>query len=561
MANTIRLKRRTLASGTGVPGSLAQGEVAYSEHDQKLHIGIESAGIHVIAGSGQHVTWPGVGIITQTAAASGATPPTVAARTMTGTANVLTVTNGDGISGNPTFDIADNPQLSGTGGMLLPQGTTLQQVDTEATFRYNTDDNIIEWYNGATWDQPDVGGGAPDQNLFLNVAGDSGTNAVADTTTDTLSILGTATEITTVGSSGADSITIALANNTALPGAPTAATAAVDTNTTQIATTAFVVAQIADDAPAQNLFLTMTGDTGTATADSTTDNLLIAGTAGQIDTIAAAGATASVTLSLENNTALPGAPTAATAVKATNTTQIATTAHVKLQDVNSLAAPIANFSMNTNKITDLTDGTADQDAATVAQLNAAVSGALTHKGGYNASTNTPALDTGSPTLVLGDMYTVTVAGTFFTEALEIGDVLIADVDSVDAAALADWTIVQKNLDAASDTVAGYVELATVTETNTGTDGTRAVTPDGLNDWTGGSGAITKLGTVATGVWSGTAIAATAGGTGLTTYTTGDILYSSASNVLSKLAVGATDTFLQIAGGVPTWSTTMDGGNF
>jgi hypothetical protein len=53
---------------------------------------------------------------------------------------------------------------------------------------------------------------------------------------------------------------------------------------------------------------------------------------------------------------------------------------------------------------------------------------------------------------------------------------------------------------------GVVELATIAETNTGTDAARAVTPDGLNDWTGGAGAITKLGTVATGVWNGTAIA-------------------------------------------------------
>lgn len=94
-----------------------------------------------------------------------------------------------------------------------------------------------------------------------------------------------------------------------------------------------------------------------------------------------------------------------------------------------------------------------------AYVDSAVTGALTHKGGYNAATDTPALDTGSPVLVLGDMYTVTVAGTFFTEVLEVGDVLISDVDSIDAAALSDWTIVQKNLVAASATEAGYVTAA------------------------------------------------------------------------------------------------------
>lgn len=111
-----------------------------------------------------------------------------------------------------------------------------------------------------------------------------------------------------------------------------------------------------------------------------------------------------------------------------------------------------------------------------AYVDNAVTGALTHKGGYNADTNTPALDTGSPTLEIGDMYTVTVAGLFFTVAVEIGDVLISDVDSVDAAAVTDWTIVQSNIGAASETVAGYIQLATQAEMDTATDDAKAVTP-------------------------------------------------------------------------------------
>ena len=111
-----------------------------------------------------------------------------------------------------------------------------------------------------------------------------------------------------------------------------------------------------------------------------------------------------------------------------------------------------------------------------AYVDSVASGGMTHKGGYNAATNTPALDTGSPVLALGDMYTVTAAGTFFTEEVEVGDVLISDVDSSDAASLADWTIVQNNLGAASETVPGYIELATQAEMDTATDDARAVTP-------------------------------------------------------------------------------------
>jgi hypothetical protein len=77
----------------------------------------------------------------------------------------------------------------------------------------------------------------------------------------------------------------------------------------------------------------------------------------------------------------------------------------------------------------------------------AVASEVSYKGGYNAATNTPNLDATPITTTIGDMYTVTVAGTFFTIAVEAGDVLIAEINS--AAIESDWTIVNKNLDAAS----------------------------------------------------------------------------------------------------------------
>ena len=52
------------------------------------------------------------------------------------------------------------------------------------------------------------------------------------------------------------------------------------------------------------------------------------------------------------------------------------------------------------------------------------------------------------------------------------------------------------------------------------------------------------------------ISTTSGGTGQTTYTTGDMLYSSATNTLSKMSVGSTNQVLTVVGGVPTWSSTI-----
>jgi hypothetical protein len=45
---------------------------------------------------------------------------------------------------------------------------------------------------------------------------------------------------------------------------------------------------------------------------------------------------------------------------------------------------------------------------------------------------------------------------------------------------------------------------------------------------------------------------TRGGTNQTTYTTGDILYASAGNTLSKLPIGSNDQVLKIVGGIPSW---------
>lgn len=52
--------------------------------------------------------------------------------------------------------------------------------------------------------------------------------------------------------------------------------------------------------------------------------------------------------------------------------------------------------------------------------------------------------------------------------------------------------------------------------------------------------------------TGTA-ATTQGGTGITSYATGDILYASASNVLSKLAIGTNGFFLKVVAGIPAWA--------
>ena len=49
-----------------------------------------------------------------------------------------------------------------------------------------------------------------------------------------------------------------------------------------------------------------------------------------------------------------------------------------------------------------------------------------------------------------------------------------------------------------------------------------------------------------------------GGTNITTYTTGDVLYASSTNVLSKLAAGTNGQVLTLASGVPSWAAGASG---
>lgn len=95
------------------------------------------------------------------------------------------------------------------------------------------------------------------------------------------------------------------------------------------------------------------------------------------------------------------------------------------------------------------------------QIASTLTSEMSYKGAYNANTNSPDLDTSPSSVKKGDTYTVTVAGTFFTQPLQVGDVIIATIDDADA--LAEWTIVEKNLDfGIADGNAVRIDSASVT---------------------------------------------------------------------------------------------------
>jgi hypothetical protein len=131
--------------------------------------------------------------------------------------------------------------------------------------------------------------------------------------------------------------------------------------------------------------------------------------------------------------------------------------------------------------------------------------------------------------------------------------------------------------AASDSQVGSVELATDTETNTGTSTVLAITPANVTAWTG-STALVTLGTVTTGVWTGTTIVVANGGTGAETLTgvvTGNgtsamtanaitehgVLFGGASNAVGSTDAGTAGEVMTSGGaGVdPDWAAGGGGG--
>ena len=73
-----------------------------------------------------------------------------------------------------------------------------------------------------------------------------------------------------------------------------------------------------------------------------------------------------------------------------------------------------------------------------------VTGVNNLKGGYDADTDTPQLDTlPTVTVLQGDSYYVTVSGDFFTTAVDPGDLIIATIDN--ATLSGDWVVVNRKI--------------------------------------------------------------------------------------------------------------------
>ena len=340
---------------------------------------------------------------------------------------------------------------------------------------FNTTSNILKQYNGTSWEE--VGGGVETvtttDGTYINLTPNSATAGAVTVTADLSAADGTAiaatrflTKDNTWATVPQGDITevqggtyISVANQTGpIPVVNHDATSRTDTSSSAspgYGATFTAVDSVTSNATghitalnlktvtmpsAEAYTFNVTGDSGTNQVINSGNTLDIAGGT-NITTVV--GATDTVTVNLNDSITLTGSLT----VDGVGT----------FNDDVSFDANVSitgDLDMNTAKIIDLGTPTSATDAATKGYVDQAVTGALSYQGGYNAATNTPNLDSNpSPNPIKkGWTYTVTAAGSFFTEQVRVGDVLIAEQDA--PTALANWTTVQNNIDLADLTTVG-----------------------------------------------------------------------------------------------------------
>lgn len=160
--------------------------------------------------------------------------------------------------------------------------------------------------------------------------------------------------------------------------------------------------------------------------------------------------------------------------------------------------------------------------------------------------------TASRALVSDGSGVVSVSAVTSTELGHVSGVTSALQTQIDA---------KQPLDSDLTAIAGLATAGLVARTGSGTAAARTLTAGSskvsVSNGDGVSGNPTvdvNEANLTLGNIGGT-LGPTKGGTGLTSFTTGDVLYASAANTLAKLAVGTTGQLLRVsASGVPEWFT-------
>lgn len=321
---------------------------------------------------------------------------------------------------------------------------------------------------------------------------------------------------------------VVLSDSAALTGTPTAPTATVGTNTTQIATTAFVAAAV--DAARSGL------DAKESVRAATTANITLSNTQ-TVDGVAlAVGNRVLVknqTTASENGIYIVASGAWTRATDADTSTKLSSGTFVFVEQGTANAD--SGWVLSTED--PITVGTT---ALTWVQFSGA--GQITAGNGLTKTGNT--LDVG--------------AGTGITVA--------ADTVGLTGQALALHNLATNGLIArtASGTVAARSVAGTTNRiTVTNGDGVSGNPTIDIASTYAGQNTITTLGTITTGTWNGTAIAVSYGGTGATSLAARGVVFGNGTSAVGVTAASSIDgSFLrEDAVGNPYWSNVIDGGTY
>ena len=642
MANVIKIKRSTTSA---TPGSLAEGELAYSENSNNLFIGTSGSNVTVIGGS--------EGIADAVGAMVTGNTETGIEVTYQDADNTLdfaltadpTITLGGDLSGSATLTNLTDATLTATIGTDAVQkamvNTDVITGQTALAANPDGDNDYVLIYDNSASSYKKIAAKYLGSNSLAeldNVGTDTATSGnmmVADGTDwDSVAMSGDVT-MTDAGvtSIGSDKVQAAELGVTA--GAATASRAlVVDSNkdinlgTGDVTATNFTGSIATASQGNITTVGTLTGLTvgGDATiADGTNDfdvashdgtnglklgGVLVTADSGEINVLdgATAGtAVASKALVVDANKDINLGSGDITATNVTGTLQTAAQTNVTtVGTLDGLAVSASQtVTMGANRVTNVADPSQAQDAATKAYVDAVKTGldvkdsvrVATTASGTLASAFDNASTVDGVTLATGDriflknqstasengIYTVNASGaptraTDFDASSEVSGGTFTFVEEGTTNADSGWVVTNNGDVTVGTTGLTFAQFSGAGQLTAGTGMTKTgntldvVAGNGItanansiqiNTTWAGQSAITTLGTIASGTWQGDTVGVDYGGTGISSFSSGDIMYATGSTTISKLSKGTGGQFMKMNSGAtaPEWSNELDGGTF
>ena len=436
----------------------------------------------------------------------------VSQTTITGTSNSITVTNGNASGGAPTIAIADNPVLTGTGGITVPTGTTAQRAGSNGTLRYNTSTATFEGYANGSWGAIISGSGVATFS--------AGSTGFTPSTPTSGGIVLAGTLNVASGGTGANTLTGYVIGNGTSP-----MTASATIPTTDLSGT-ISNAQLANSAITIGSTAVSLGGTITSLAGVT-----INGSTNTLTNIANA--------SLTNSSVTIG--TTAISLGATSLTLGGLTTVTVTQDpVSALQLAtkqyVDNIAQGIDPKASVVNGSTVNFTASYSNGTLGVGATLTNTGtlvafsadGITNSVGDRVLIKDQTTSAQNGIYTVTVAGS-----ASVAWILTRATD-MDV-----WAEVPSSF-VFVETGSTLADTGWVCSSNAGgTMGTTAITfvqfsgsGSGVSSITFGSTGLTPATTTTGAVTVGGTLATTNGGTNLTSFTSGGAVYATSTSVLT-----------------------------